>query len=118
MPARTKKHLTKKEQKELRNVEEPVVTRKGAHRLVNILIEQGECKDLPRAVAILQKINDHMGNPQRVVLCSNCAGKIGVKHCSGCPDSPETRYCSRECQKAAWPSHKLLCVGRGVVDVD
>ena len=115
MPARTNKHLSKKQRQE---PGEPVITRKAAHNLVNALIEQGDCTDLPRAVAILQKINDHMGKPQRVVLCSNCAGKIGVKRCSGCPDTAEARYCSRECQQAAWPSHKAHCGACEIIDVE
>ena len=115
MPARTNKHHSKKER---RNVDNMLVTRKNAQYLANVLIDQGEVPDLQRVVDMLQKINDHMGNPQRVVLCSNCAKKIGVQHCSGCPDTAHTRYCSRECQTMAWPSHKAHCGARAVVDVE
>ncbi|CAI5496557.1 unnamed protein product [Closterium sp. Naga37s-1] len=34
---------------------------------------------------------------------------VKFKNCSGCG---KVAYCSRECQKAHWPSHKLTCPGR------
>ena len=115
MPPRTNKHLSKKQR---RNVDDLLVSRKGAHHLINRLIDMGECPDLQRAVGMLQIINNQLGNGQLVVLCSNCAKKIGVKHCSGCPDTAETRYCSRGCQQAAWPSHKPHCGARAVINVE
>ncbi|CAI5496150.1 unnamed protein product [Closterium sp. Naga37s-1] len=36
-------------------------------------------------------------------------GGVKLKNCSGCG---KVAYCSRECQKAHWPSHKLTCPGR------
>ncbi|CAI5496020.1 unnamed protein product [Closterium sp. Naga37s-1] len=36
-------------------------------------------------------------------------GAVKLKNCSGCG---KVAYCSRECQKAHWPSHKLTCPGR------
>ena len=39
--------------------------------------------------------------------CSNCGTSDQVsKRCSGCKLS---WYCGRECQRAHWPSHKVLC---------
>ena len=116
MPARTRKHLTKKERQRLHGPRRP--TRKESFYLVNQLIDEHECPNLQYAVEMLQMLNDRMGIPRRVVVCSHCASKIGVRHCSGCPDSPESRYCSQECQKAAWPSHKLLCSRRDVIIID
>ncbi|CAI5505522.1 unnamed protein product [Closterium sp. Naga37s-1] len=36
-------------------------------------------------------------------------GGVKLRRCSGCG---KVAYCSRECQKAHWPSHKLTCPGR------
>ncbi|CAI5504601.1 unnamed protein product [Closterium sp. Naga37s-1] len=36
-------------------------------------------------------------------------GGMKLRNCSGCG---KVAYCSRECQKAHWPSHKLTCPGR------
>ncbi|CAI5528787.1 unnamed protein product [Closterium sp. Naga37s-1] len=36
-------------------------------------------------------------------------GGVKLKNCSGCG---KVAYCSRECQKAHWPFHKLTCPGR------
>ena len=118
MPARTKKHLTKKERQRLEEKDTPRPTRKEAFHIVNQLIDERCTMHLPHAVEMLQEMNDCSGISRKVSLCFQCARKIGVRHCSGCPDSPETRYCSRGCQLAAWPAHKLLCAGRGVIDVD
>ncbi len=115
MPARKEKHLTKKERKALNSEAEPFISIKGAPRLVNALIDMGECAvGLDNAVKMLQKINDHVKNNKTVVLCSHCAQKIGVKRCSRCPRSSPVRYCSRECQVLAWPAHQETCG----VDVD
>ncbi|OSD02201.1 hypothetical protein PYCCODRAFT_1411047 [Trametes coccinea BRFM310] len=43
--------------------------------------------------------------------CKKC-GKVGkgiLKSCGGCK---EVFYCSKECQKADWASHKIDCAGR------
>ncbi|CAI5504586.1 unnamed protein product [Closterium sp. Naga37s-1] len=36
-------------------------------------------------------------------------GAVKLRNCSGCG---KVAYCSRDCQKAHWPSHKLACPGR------
>ncbi|GJP55842.1 hypothetical protein CLOM_g14865 [Closterium sp. NIES-68] len=36
-------------------------------------------------------------------------GGVKLKSCAGCG---KVAYCSRDCQKAQWPSHKLTCPGR------
>ncbi|CAI6010758.1 unnamed protein product [Closterium sp. NIES-65] len=36
-------------------------------------------------------------------------GGVKLRSCGGCG---KVAYCSRECQKAHWPSHKLTCPGR------
>ncbi len=116
MPARTKKHLTKKERQRLDYSRRP--TRKDTFYMVNQLIDEHDCPDLQQAVELLQSVNDRAGVSRRVVVCFHCARRIGVRRCSGCPDSPESRYCSQECQLASWPSHKLVCARRSVIDVD
>lgn len=94
---------------ELSELDGPFINFKGAKRLVNILIKSGECKDPDHAIKMLQDIGGQMDKKQTVVACSMCAQKVGIKQCSGCPKSSKTRYCSRECQIAAWPSHKTSC---------
>ncbi|KAL2871594.1 zinc finger MYND domain-containing protein [Aspergillus lucknowensis] len=49
--------------------------------------------------------------------CANC-GTQGTQHCAGCLEAPEYQpgdstsvsYCSRDCQKEHWPSHKSHCI--------
>ena len=47
--------------------------------------------------------------------CAKCAktaaSGIDLKHCAKCRT---TRYCSRDCQKADWKTHKKACVSNGV----
>lgn len=112
---RTNKHKTGGKQKKERDFSNMMVTRKGAQYLTNALIEQGECPGLQRAVDYLQAVNDHVGKGGQVMLCSFCARKIGVQRCSGCRGTANTRYCSKECQLLAWPSHKQSC---NVLDVE
>ena len=39
--------------------------------------------------------------------CAACAGSPGkLRVCTGCKFA---RYCTRECQRAGWPLHKLVC---------
>ncbi|CAI5956158.1 unnamed protein product [Closterium sp. NIES-65] len=49
----------------------------------------------------------------RVCGTAGCArvegGSVKLRRCGGCG---KVAYCSRECQKAHWPSHKLTCPGR------
>jgi MYND finger len=124
MPSHTQKHLTKKERKaqqegqhKCKNIENALVNVKDARLLCNALIEQGS-GNLERALNMLQKFNDHLGTGRHIVACSFCAKKVGIHMCSGCPSTSDIRYCSRECQQAAWPSHKTTCSAHVVVDVD
>ena len=128
MPPRTAKHLTKRERKARdadswlnEKGEEPCITLRGARLLCNILIEKGDA-NLDRAIKVLQGCNDQLKTGKGVVPCSHCAKKIGISQCSGCRSNTELRYCSRECQRAAWPSHKAFCglnfTLSQVIDVD
>ncbi|KAF1915941.1 hypothetical protein BDU57DRAFT_210881 [Ampelomyces quisqualis] len=51
-----------------------------------------------------------MGNTDEAKVCAHC-GKADAKACSRCKD---TYYCSKECQKKAWPRHKKVCSGDDV----
>lgn len=46
----------------------------------------------------------------RVLSCSRCGKPAATKKCSRCGCA---RYCGKECQAAAWPSHKGGCVASG-----
>lgn len=59
----------------------------------------------------LSIVNACMDAKRKITVCSMCAQKIGLHKCSRCPKDSKTRYCSRECQLAAWPSHKTSCGG-------
>jgi ankyrin repeat protein len=46
-----------------------------------------------------------MAAPAAASPCAQCGG-AGALRCAGCRG---VHYCSRGCQKAAWPAHKRLC---------
>lgn len=39
-------------------------------------------------------------------LCAGCGARGAPLRCAGCRSA---LYCDRDCQKAAWPEHKVLC---------
>ena len=85
------------------------LTIQGVKHLANSLIEDGSCTNLDLAMDFLNELNEKLVKKSLIMLCSACAGKIGIKKCAGCPRNSKIRYCSRECQVAAWPTHKLSC---------
>jgi hypothetical protein len=85
------------------------LTIQGVKHLANSLIEDGSCTNPDLAIALLSELKEKLNKKTLITLCSACAGKIGIKKCAGCPRNSKIRYCSRECQVAAWPSHKLSC---------
>ena len=91
---------------------EPVITVKGARVLCNALLDSGN-GTLDRAMGILQGIHDATGRAKTIVACAHCAARIGTKRCARCPSTSTLRYCSRECQLAAWPAHKAICGALG-----
>ena len=66
--------------------------------------EQQDLKQLSKTTSRL----DRALNDQTVRLTCDGCGKPGLclKQCSACRIA---RYCSRECQKRAWPEHKAAC---------
>ncbi len=98
--------------------EEMYCGEKATEMLLNTLIDQGVCRNTKRAIGWLNEMNRSFNDlnvgkfARDSVLCDMCAKRIGVKKCSGCCNaSIPTRYCSRECQVAAWPLHKKTCHG-------
>ena len=77
--------------------------------MVNAKVDLDPSTDLQHAMKLLQTMHEGLGIKGSVIVCSNCARKIGVKRCAGCNKTTQIRYCSRECQVAAWPSHKGCC---------
>src|SRR5581483_2599893 len=44
--------------------------------------------------------------PGEVEVCASCLDKNGGMKCANCESE---YYCSKECQKDHWPSHKRIC---------
>ena len=109
---RTNKHQSKRTRNAApgqdKDTSELLLTAKEVRLLYNALIEKGEAT-LDRCVYGLQKIHDSFGDTKTIVTCAHCAARIGIKRCSRCPNASTIRYCSRECQLAAWPAHKAIC---------
>lgn len=118
MQRRTKKHQSKRQRNaEMglgENGEEKLVTFKNALLLCNALIETGS-GDIERSISTMQQISDQLGKKKHIVACCYCAKKLGIKKCSACPKDSKVRYCSRNCQLEAWPTHKELC---GVLEAE
>lgn len=92
-------------------------TLKGLKHLTNFMLDDESNKDITkidRATHILNVFNDLNGNKSSVVLCAMCAAKIGIQKCAGCPKHSKIRYCSRACQVADWPVHRISCGVNGV----
>ena len=99
------KHKTKQEFEA-----EPLISLKDAKSFINLLIGDDRCEEgaIGRAMLLFGEVNKE-SQQILAVLCSNCAKKMGVKKCAGCSKTSQVRYCSKECQVAAWPSHKGSC---------
>ncbi|KAI4755233.1 hypothetical protein E4T52_12813 [Aureobasidium sp. EXF-3400] len=65
----------------------------------------------------LSNVKTPANKPHNKKKCTNCGNLNAKAHCAGCHQAPETdstphvnvRYCTRECQKAHWPSHRAEC---------
>lgn len=137
----SKKHLTKRERKALaldRRVDEvraavmakmenckgvchvdgePCVNMTAVRILYNELIDRGDTT-LEDGLLALHFIYAKSDAHRTVTPCSFCGKRIGVQLCSGCSKTSNIRYCSQECQKAAWPMHKAVCASKHVLDVE
>ena len=47
--------------------------------------------------------------------CGQCQKKEQLKNCTRCQ---HVRYCSRECQKSAWKTHKMVCHKPELFEID
>ncbi|KAI0694179.1 hypothetical protein C8T65DRAFT_585203 [Cerioporus squamosus] len=59
----------------------------------------------------MSKISGYGGKLPNIEVCFFCMRKASrletpLKKCSGCSIA---KYCSKECQKSAWPAHKSMC---------
>ncbi len=120
MPRGHSKHLTKKERKSLqadfKDVKgEPVVNIRVLRAMSNALIDKGSAT-LERSMNVLKAINETLDKPITIVPCFFCGKKLGLKRCSGCLD--KVYYCSIQCQTEDWPTHRLVCSSRQIIDVD
>ncbi|GIL77258.1 hypothetical protein Vretifemale_6746 [Volvox reticuliferus] len=57
--------------------------------------------------SMLYKAHDSNRRPGAQRQCANCGKEGAKKSCGGCGGA--INYCSRECQMAHWPTHKLQC---------
>ena len=132
MHRRTNKHSSKRERfddkvtkivkdiksRDLESNEERVMPVKNMKHLLNWRISVDPSVDLGEAVRLLELVNKEYDIHSKVVLCSNCSKKIGVKRCARCLSTSTVRYCSRDCQLAAWPAHRKCCGVIEAVDVE
>ncbi|GLI59464.1 hypothetical protein VaNZ11_001347 [Volvox africanus] len=57
--------------------------------------------------SMLYKAHESNRRPGEQRQCANCGKEGAKKACGGCGGA--INYCSRECQTAHWPTHKLQC---------
>jgi hypothetical protein len=60
----------------------------------------------PKATDLADTLQSLSDQYKRQSTCANCNTPDAVQTCGQCR---VVRYCSRECQKEAWPVHKPLC---------
>jgi len=57
---------------------EPWATLNGLKRMANILITEGDCADVQKALQILKSLDEQSNSKTATVLCANCASKNRV----------------------------------------
>ncbi|KAI5197489.1 hypothetical protein E4T39_07286 [Aureobasidium subglaciale] len=63
------------------------------------------------------RVKQPASTPNERKRCNDCASSNAKAHCAGCYQAPnidgtpqaDVRYCSRDCQKAHWPTHGIEC---------
>ena len=83
------------------------------YKTIFLEIKEIECRPLnsaePFAFVIFEQMAEHVCHYcfNMVVRDKTGKGMTTLLRCSSCKFA---RYCSRECQKKAWPSHKKECM--------
>lgn len=75
----------------------------------NKLDSNHNCTDCSsKHIAGMEQAKEILGAVAKASLCERC-GKPAPQKCGRCK---EATYCSKECQVAAWPEHKKVCVDK------
>ncbi|CAM9731432.1 unnamed protein product [Chrysoparadoxa australica] len=75
--------------------------------LIGHLCTSGQPEVTPCQGCLQARLNIDEKAVPVVERCARCNAEAAEKLCSRCK---MTRYCSRACQQAAWPSHKKTCI--------
>jgi hypothetical protein len=81
------------------------------HTIVQFFRKQIPCSCLDEKYKEVKKSTTKMGIcfNNSCPLPDNIAVRSKMFRCTGCINGRAVNYCSRECQEAHWPEHKLIC---------
>jgi hypothetical protein len=94
-----------------------------ANDLASTKISTGDPRDLSNTESptnnsdSLSDVKTPINQSKNEKKCTNCGNHNANAYCAGCRQAPNTdgtshvnvRYCTKECQKAHWPSHRIEC---------